>query len=132
MDGFTKEDHVAGYEGANADRLRHAAARLPTVVRRLAQELASAAGDPKFAEVAPLAARVVANSARAAGDTLRLAIVRDGADPTPPPPPYQWLAPSVRARETFLSELLKLQADLRPLVGQERDRGAWRSPSPFG
>ncbi len=52
MDGFTKEDHVAGYEGANADRLRHAAARLPTVVRRLAQELASAAGDPKFAEVA--------------------------------------------------------------------------------
>ena len=125
---------MAAYEGTSADRLRHAAARLPTVVRWLALELASATEDPKFAAAVRQVPRVVANSARAAGETLRLAIVREGADPTPPPPPYQWLAPSVRARETFLSELLKLQADLRLLVGpdRERDRGASRSPSPFG
>ncbi len=132
MDGFTREDHVAGYDGAGADRLDHAAGRLPVVVRRLALELASAAEDPEFAEVAARAAMDVADSAATAEDTLRLAIARDGAG-LPPPPPYHWLAPLVEARESFLSELLKLQADLRPLVnpGPERDRGTWRSPSPL-
>ncbi len=115
LDGFTHEDHVAGYEGTGADRLDHAAGRLPVVVRRLALELASAAEDPEFAEVAARAAMDVADSAATAEDTLRLAIARDGAG-LPPPPPYHWLAPLVEARESFLSELLKLQADLRPLT----------------
>ncbi len=125
MDGFTKEDHVAGYEGTASARLQNAIRRLPTVVRRLALELASAAEDPKFADVVAQVATVVTRKA-AARDTLRLAIVRDASDPSPPPQ-HRWLAPLVVARESFLPELLKLQADLRPLVGQERDRVAWRS-----
>ncbi len=132
MDGFTREDHVAGYDGTNADRLGHAADRLPIVIQRLALELASAAEDPKLADVVARAARVVADSATTAEDILRLATVRD-TEGRPPPPPYQWLAPLVGARDALLPEILGLQADLRPLVSPdpERDRGAWRSPSPF-
>ncbi len=128
MDGFTRQDHVAGYETTDAERL-------PIVISQLGRELASAAKDPKCAKCAEVAAGLaegVGGTATAAEDTLRLAIARDGAGLSPPPP-HRWLAPLVEARETFLPELLELQADLRPLVGTdpERDRGAWRSPSPF-
>ncbi len=133
MDGYTQRDNVATYGFRDTDRLRHAIQRLPVVIRQLERELASASGLPKYvAQVESVAVEAV-ETAFGAEDTLRLAIARDGADLSPPPP-HRWLAPLVEARASLLSELLKLQTALQPLTGRETEpvRGAWRSPSPFG
>ncbi len=106
MDGFTRQDHLAGYDSTVSDRFCHAVLRLPVAIQRLEMELAAAARDPKFAEeVAGLAIRAARVVARAA-DALRGAGLLLAAD-TEPPPPYAWLGPLPENREILLSELLQ-------------------------
>ena len=104
MNGATRTDHVARYDGATQKSLARAIARLPVVLDLMRKELADIPEsflDPAEAgRLADTAARLLSNGA----GSLRDAIQRDGTD-MQPPEPYGWLKPLIASREPFASTL---------------------------
>ena len=104
MNGATRTDHVARYDGATKKSLARAIARLPVVLDLMRKELADIPEsflDPEEAgRLADAAARLLSNGA----GSLRDAMQRDGTD-MQPPEPYGWLKPLIESREPFASTL---------------------------
>ena len=104
MNGATRTDHVARYDGATKKSLARAIARLPVVLDLMRKELADIPEsflDPEHAgRLADTAARHLSNGAA----SLRDAMQRDGTD-MHPPEPYGWLKPLVKFREALAAKL---------------------------
>ena len=104
MDGATREDHVARYEGATRKSLAHAIARLPVVLGLMRKELGEIPEeflDPRERERLTTSAVGILSDCAA---TLRSAVARDGADMRPPDP-YGWLKPLIESRDAIASAL---------------------------
>ncbi len=121
MNGATRGDHMAGYDGADEASLDHAVARLPVVLELTGKELAALPADildPRdTADLTDAAARRFRRGAIA----LRNAIERDGPD-IALPGHVAWTALLVHAREP-LAATLEDAADA--LV-----RDDWQPPEP--
>ena len=104
MNGATRTDHVARYEGADAESLGHAIARLPAVLDLVRKELVAIPEgflDPERAgRLADTAAKILSNGAA----SLRDAMHRDGTD-MQLPESYGWLKPLIESREPLASTL---------------------------
>ena len=104
MNGATRGDHVAGYDGADEDSLAHAIARMPVILDLSGRELTALPAeilDPQ--EAARMLDTAVATYREAAA-LLRAAIERDGADMALAGPDA-WIMPLMRARLTLASML---------------------------
>ncbi len=100
MDGATRDDHKARYEGADRDSLAHAILRLPAVIDIMRKELAdlpeSFLVPQERAELADAAIDILSHGAIA----LRSATKRDGQH-VRLPPLYAWLKPMINLRKTL-------------------------------
>ncbi|MXX88309.1 MAG: nucleotidyltransferase domain-containing protein [Boseongicola sp. SB0677_bin_26] len=104
MNGSTKQDHVARYNGATKESLAHAISRLPVVLELMRKELAELPAGfldlQEGTELVEAAMEVFRDGAA----TLRAAVERDGAG-MEPPEPYGWLKPLVEFREALAAKL---------------------------
>ena len=122
MNGATRHDHKARYDGADAESLAHAIVRLPVVIDLMRKELAVISEsflDPEQAgRLEDTAARIFSNGAA----SLRGAVERDGTD-MQPPEGCTWIALLIRSRETLASRLDEAAEALRDGSGRPgRDR----------
>ncbi len=131
MNGATRDDHKARYEGADAESLGHAIARLPVVLDLIRKELT---GIPEgFLDTEPAgrladtAARIFANGAA----SLRDAMHRDGTD-MKLPDSCAWIASLIHSRESLASTLDATADALRKGgPGPGNDDAYLPEPSPF-
>ena len=104
MNGATRDDHKARYDGADAESLGHAIARLPVVLDLMRKELTGSPEgflNPEQAgQLADTAARILSNGAA----SLRDAMHRDGTD-MKLPESCAWIASLIRSRESLASTL---------------------------
>ena len=104
MNGATKRDHMAGYDGADHDSLAHAIDRLPVILDLMRRELAALPADFLDPHEADRAQDTAVARYRESAGLLLTAIERDGADMTLVGPDT-WITPLMRARPMLASML---------------------------
>ena len=135
LNGWTKTDHLAMYDGISTPGLVHAIARLPVTLDLLRDELTDMSVgffDPSAHENR---CRQAASMCAQKAEALRQAIGQDGPEP-PLPPVCEWIRPLLDFRpvlaemlETVASQLrdFDAKADARKENG---DGQGWTSPEP--
>ena len=115
LNGKTRKDHTAGYDGRlDADAARHAAARLTRAVGSMAGELRAAAEDDRFRAFAGEAAAAAASLFGARAAALRGAGAEGGSEDPVVQAVLDCRPALAEALDAAVAELAGLQSAARP------------------